>query len=115
MARRELIIHPLTAGLLSLEGVAAAAHMHVELVEHFVDYGLLEPARVEGGSSWFEAAAIGRLRKIDRLRRDLGINLPAVAVVLQLVDEIESLKRELALARRRLAERARNGRAEYLP
>jgi DNA-binding transcriptional MerR regulator len=43
----------------------------------------------------FEAACVTRLRTIGRLRRDLGINLPGIAAVLELLDRVQSLQREL--------------------
>src|SRR2546426_1807477 len=51
-----------------------------------VAYGLLEPVIEEERALWFEVKAVLRLRVIRRLQEDLGINLPGVAAVLDLLD-----------------------------
>jgi DNA-binding transcriptional MerR regulator len=101
MSGRELMTHPAAQGRLTLEALAKAAGLHPELVERFVAYGLLEPITVEERVVWFDLIAVRRLRTIRRLREDLGINLPGVAVVLDLLGRIESLQRELAELRRK--------------
>jgi len=42
------------------------------------------------------------LRRMQRLRRDLGVNFAGAAVILDLVGRIEQLNRELAEMHRRL-------------
>ena len=64
------------------------------MVERCCDYGLLEPVRTEEHVVWFDASAVPRLKTIRRLREDLGINLAGIAVVLDLLQRIEDLKRE---------------------
>jgi MerR family transcriptional regulator/heat shock protein HspR len=48
----------------------------------------------------FPASAVERLCCIVRLRRDLGVNLAGVAVILQMRDQIKALQRELERLRR---------------
>jgi hypothetical protein len=43
-----------------------------------------------------------QLRRMQRLRRDLGVNFAGAAVILDLVGRIEQLNRELAEMQRRL-------------
>jgi DNA-binding transcriptional MerR regulator len=93
--------HPTAQGRLTLEALADAAGLHPELVERFVAYGLLAPIAVEERVVWFDLVAVRRLRMIRRLREDLGINLPGVGVVLDLLGRIEGLQRELAELRRK--------------
>ncbi len=87
--------------------------------------GLLRPRAMPGGGLGYTAADVRRLMRIRRLREDLGLNLPAVEVVLRLrrqvidllveLDELERemLRREQALLeeiqrlRRQLAAEAR--------
>ncbi len=64
-------------------------------VVELVAYGVLEP---EGPSSteWrFHGANIIRAKKAKRLQRDLGINTPGIAMVLDLLEERDALLREL--------------------
>jgi DNA-binding transcriptional MerR regulator len=86
---------------LTLESLAACAGVHPALITHFVEYGLLEPITRTGTQWLFDPACIARLRTIERLRRDLGANLPGIAVILNLLDRLTSLQREVEQWRRR--------------
>lgn len=100
-----LILHPMVLNLLSLESLAGVAEMPPDLIRLFVERGLIEPVQSEADSQvWFEASCVLRLRTIRRLRRDLGINLPGIAAVLDLLDRVQSLQREVEALRLSLAE-----------
>ncbi|PYU16635.1 MAG: hypothetical protein DMG28_03935 [Acidobacteria bacterium] len=99
---QELILWRTEHSLLTLEDLANAAGLHPELVEKFVGYGLLEPSANTGSHPLFPASSVERLRCILRLRRDLGVNLAGVAVILEMRERIENLQRELKRLRRRL-------------
>jgi DNA-binding transcriptional MerR regulator len=86
---------------LTLNGLAACAGVHPALIEHFVEYGLLEPSARTGTQWLFDTACIARLRMIERLRRDLGANLAGIAVILDLLERLTSLQREVEQWRRR--------------
>jgi MerR HTH family regulatory protein len=79
---------------LTLDALARSAGLHPGLVERFVEFGLLEPAEREGTQLVFEAAAVLRLRMIERLRSDIGINLTGIAVILDLLDRLNALQGE---------------------
>ncbi len=96
MSRQELILHPAVRNRITLEALAEAVGFHPGLVERFVAYGLLEPIAFDERVAWFDLTTVRRLRTIRRLREDLGINLPGIAVVLDLLERIEDLQRELA-------------------
>ncbi len=85
---------------LTLESLCAAANLHPDLVERLVAYGLLEPISRQESVLWFDVRAVRRLKKICRLRDDLGINLPGIAVVLDLLERIEVLQRQVTRLRR---------------
>jgi len=86
---------------LTLESLAACAGVHPALITYFVEYGLLEPITRTGTQWLFDTACIARLRTIERLRRDLGANLPGIAVILDLLDRLTLLQREVEQWRRR--------------
>ena len=86
---------------LTLEGLAACAGVHPTLIKYFVEYGLLEPIPHTGTQLFFDTACLARLRMIERLRRDLGANLPGIAVILDLIDRLTMLQREVEQWRRR--------------
>jgi chaperone modulatory protein CbpM len=66
----------------------------VELVEE----GVLS-VEVDASEWCFSGAALRRARTALRLQRDLEINLPGVALALELLEEIEALRRELKVGR----------------
>jgi DNA-binding transcriptional MerR regulator len=86
---------------LTLEDLAACVGMPPARLAYFVEYGLLEP-RARAGTQWlFDPDCIARLRMIERLRRDLGANLAGIAVILDLLDRLTTLQREVEQWRRR--------------
>lgn len=72
-----------------------ACRIRVEHIVVWVDAGVLEPS---GGNpeDWrFGGDALARARKALSLERDLGINPAGVALALQLLEEIETLRTRL--------------------
>jgi hypothetical protein len=49
--------------------------------------------------SRFSAAAAARLRRMLRLHRDLGVTLVGAAIVVDLLERLDRVERELARAR----------------
>jgi DNA-binding transcriptional MerR regulator len=80
---------------LTIEHLAACTGLHPARIEHFVEYGLIEPRVRLGSQLFFDTACIVRLRMIERLRRDLGANLAGIAVILDLLDRLATLQREV--------------------
>jgi DNA-binding transcriptional MerR regulator len=89
--------------LLTLNELADAAELHPALIEKFIAYGLIEPTTSEGADSLFPIAHVERLRRIMRLRHDLGVNLAGVAIILDMRDHLEELQKELERLRQRLS------------
>ena len=81
---------------LSTRQAAARCQVHPELLERFVQLGLCDPlAWDEAGQEWvFASDVVPLVRRILRLRRDLGINYAGIGVVLDLLARIERLERE---------------------
>ena len=102
--RQDIIVHPDVLGTFTLDSLAEITGMPQELLRLFVDHGLIEPVVRDTMELRFEAVCVSRLRVIGRLRRDLGINLPGLAAVLDLLDRVQSLQRELDTLRFRTHE-----------
>ena len=68
----------------------------VELVEE----GVLNVVRVDTTEWRFSGAALRRARTAVRLQRDLEINLPGVALALELMEELDRLRSEFGIRRR---------------
>jgi chaperone modulatory protein CbpM len=71
-----------------------------------VNYGIIEPVETRASLEtryWlFDLAALIRLRKALRLQRDLRLNLPGLAMSLDLLDEVETMRREINQLRQQL-------------
>jgi MerR family transcriptional regulator/heat shock protein HspR len=92
--RYEIVLCRRERDQLTLEMLAATAEIHPGLVEQFVAYGLLEPVEWAGPMLLFDAAAVPRLQAILRLRRDTGVNLAGISMILDLLDRLRALERE---------------------
>ena len=90
---------PARTGLLTLAKAARQAGIHPELLERMVDLGLIEPVQTEP-ELWFAPQVVGDICKALRLRNQLGINWAGVGLVMDLLDRIEELERELYRLRR---------------
>ena len=82
---------------LEIEAFAAACGAEVEFVRLLVDEGLVRPV-VEQPVWRFGGDELARVRRIRRLQRDFEANLQSVAVMLDLIDEVERLRAQLKRA-----------------
>ncbi|MCF6187608.1 MAG: chaperone modulator CbpM [Desulfobulbaceae bacterium] len=64
-----------------------------ELILEMIDEGLLNPQGTAPGEWHFTAIEIKRVQTTIRLQRDLRVNLPGCALALQLLEELEELRR----------------------
>jgi MerR family transcriptional regulator/heat shock protein HspR len=76
--------------------------MHQQTLRMYESKGLVRPRRTPGGTRLYSDADLERLRVIQRLTTELGLNLAGVEHVLRLEDELrkqraraERLEREL--------------------
>jgi hypothetical protein len=83
---------PVRRARLDLGAAAAQAGLHPDVVERFVDLGLLPWTTDAAGRVWFTPEAPAQLRRIVRLHADLALNYAAIALVLELLDRIEALE-----------------------
>lgn len=77
---------------LSIGDLCRACARHAEWIMELVDEGILEPVGRNQNQWRFPGTSLQRARAAMRLQHDLGINLAGVALALELLDEIESLK-----------------------
>src|SRR5690348_14638254 len=93
---------PITAVLLddsvefSLMEVCAACSVTEELVIEIVAEGIVEPLGGEREHWRFTGVALTRVQRALRLQRDFGINLAGAALALDLLEELERLRRAQA-------------------
>ena len=85
---------------LTLDAVAEAAGARLTLVSRLVRMGLLDTVRADEHTVLLPTSAVLRLRRMQRLRRDLRVNFTGAAIILDLVERVGELNRELAQMRR---------------
>ncbi len=85
--------------LLSIEDLCRICAIERNHVVEFVEEGVLEVVAVEPSEWRFRGGALRRARTALRLQRDLELNLVGVALALDLMDEIERLRREIEARR----------------
>ncbi len=86
---------------ITLGDLTRTCRVHAEWVMELVDEGVIEPRGPTEGTKtqWrFSATTVVRVQKAHRLQRDLGVNLPGVALALQLLDRIDALETRLRSA-----------------
>lgn len=77
---------------LTLPDLRNACSCSTEWVIQLVDEGVIEP-RGNNRDEWrFAGSSLSRALTATRLKRDLGLNLPGVALALDMLDEIETLR-----------------------
>ena len=82
---------------LSLMELARLSGCHAVLLERLVDCGVIEPARQVAGVSRFQLSALQRLMRGLRLKRDLGVSLAALPLVLDLLERVDELHVKLSV------------------
>lgn len=82
---------------------AELAGVHPQTLRIYERKGLLQPQRTAGNTRRYSDADIDRLRLIQALTQDGGVNLAGVKAILAMQDEIERLRDELLAARREMS------------
>jgi len=95
----ELVVVRDESDQLTLSELASLGGADQTMVVHYVEMGLLEPVSRVGAQLLFDANSLRRLRAIQRLRRDLGTNTSSLAIIMDLVDKIRVLQREVEILR----------------
>jgi hypothetical protein len=80
--------------ILSIDEVARECAVHPEWIRRMIALGLLDFE--DESRELMEAGAVSRIDRIQRLRRDLGVNYNAIGLILELLDKIEVLEAKLA-------------------
>ena len=81
---------------LTLAELCRVCQLPAERIFEFVDEGIVEPRGRDPARWRFHSVSIRRVRRAQRLERDLGVNTPGVALALELLEELEQLRARLA-------------------
>lgn len=81
---------------LYLIGVAARlCEVHPQTLRMYERLGLVRPARIGRKNRMYSDADIERLRQIQRLTQDMGVNLAGVEVILDLLDKMQQMQEQM--------------------
>jgi MerR family transcriptional regulator/heat shock protein HspR len=77
-------------------GVAAQlCGIHPQTLRQYERLGLVAPSRVGQKNRLYSEADILRVRRIQRLTQEMGVNLAGVELILRLLDDMEELRRDM--------------------
>jgi MerR family transcriptional regulator/heat shock protein HspR len=121
MANRE-DPRPSDRALYIISVAAELAGVHPQTLRIYERKGLLNPARTAGNTRRYSDRDIDRLRAIQKLTQEHGINLAGVKMIVELENEIDRMRqrmgrmmRELESTRRRLEEEGMRETVDLVP
>ncbi len=76
--------------------------MHAQTLRQYERLGLIEPKRTSGNIRMYSPADVARLRQVQRLVTDLGVNLAGVEVILGMTQRIRAMEAEIEALRSEL-------------
>jgi MerR family transcriptional regulator/heat shock protein HspR len=69
--------------------------VHPQTLRQYERLGLVVPARVGAKNRLYSEEDILRVRQIQRLTQDMGVNLAGVEIILRLLDEMDEMKDDM--------------------
>jgi MerR family transcriptional regulator/heat shock protein HspR len=87
--------------------------MHPQTLRIYEAKGLVLPKRTPGGTRLFSESDLDRLRLIQRLTTELGLNLAGVELVLRLEDQLLRAHDRIERLERQLKEEIQNVHKHY--
>ena len=87
--------------------------MHPQTLRIYEAKGLVRPKRTPGNTRLYSEADLERLRLIQRLTTELGLNLAGVETVIRLEDELGKARARLDRLERELRREIRNVHKQY--
>ena len=87
--------------------------MHPQTLRMYEQKGLIRPKRTPGGTRLYSEADVERLRIVQRLTTELGLNLAGVELVLRLEDELRKAHTQIEQLQRRLQTEIQNVHKHY--
>jgi MerR family transcriptional regulator, heat shock protein HspR len=87
--------------------------MHPQTLRIYEAKGLVRPKRTPGNTRLYSEADLERLRVIQRLTTELGLNLAGVETVMRLEDELRRLRTRMERLERQMREEIRNVHKQY--
>jgi MerR family transcriptional regulator, heat shock protein HspR len=74
---------------------ARLCDLHPQTLRMYERMGLLRPARIGDKNRMYSERDLDRLRQIQRLTQDMGINLAGVEVILGLLEKMQRMQEDM--------------------
>jgi len=87
--------------------------MHPQTLRMYESKGLVRPQRTPGGTRLYSEADIERLRVVQRLTSELGLNLAGVELVLRLEDELRKAHAQIERLQQQLRRDVQDVHRQY--
>ena len=88
-------------GVFMISVAAELAEMHPQTLRMYEARGLIEPKRSPKGTRLYSHADVDRLRRIQEMTAELGMNLAGVERVFELEDQIDRMAQRMESLERR--------------
>ena len=90
---------------ISLRELSEIAGLSLDELTVWMSYDIIRPAFIANDEYYFTLAELQRLKTALRLQRDLELNLAGIALVLELLAEVQDLREQNALLERHILQR----------
>jgi MerR family transcriptional regulator/heat shock protein HspR len=91
-------------GVFMISVAAELAEMHPQTLRMYEARGLIEPKRSPKGTRLYSHEDVERLRRIQEMTAEMGMNLAGVERVFELEEQLEAMARKVAGLERRAQE-----------
>src|SRR5450631_2310545 len=91
-------------GVFMISVAAELAEMHPQTLRMYEARGLIEPKRSPKGTRLYSRKDVDRLRRIQEMTAELGMNLAGVERVFELEQQLESMSRKVVALEKRAAD-----------
>jgi len=88
-------------GVFMISVAAELADMHPQTLRMYEARGLIEPKRSPKGTRLYSQADVERLRRIQEMTAEIGMNLAGVERVFELEEQLERMQRKVDALQRR--------------
>lgn len=88
-------MHDTDAPLYLISVAARLCEVHPQTLRLYERMGLIKPQRIGRKNRMYSDADIRRLRRIQRLTQDMGVNLAGVEVILNLLHQMDEMRHQM--------------------
>jgi len=87
--------------------------MHPQTLRIYENKGLVRPKRTPGNTRLYSERDLNRLRLIQQLTTELGLNLAGVEQVLRMQDELERMRKRMERLKREMSDTINEVHRQY--